>query len=254
MIFSEIYAKYYDQIHRGKDYIAESQNLQKVINKNRSSFSRWKVLDFGCGTGIHLDALSSQNLDLYGYDRNSYMLQQAKDKYPNLHLTNNLNSFPNDFDLIYSLFDVLSYQVINQDLELFFRSIYKKLLPGGLMVVDGWNLNGVRRDPPSRQERSFKYQDQKISRIVNPSTLDNFRITNLNISLCEYPAGRLLAAETHVIRAFEPTELLFAVKSCGFSDAVINDGRDWNSPLEDSSWKFVMMARKEVENEEDSGH
>jgi len=244
MIFSKFYAECYDQIHSSKSYEGESARMLKILESNPGKTGITRILDFGCGTGIHLNALLDKKLELYGYDRNEYMLDIARRNYPGLFVTSDFAKIPGELDLVYSLFDVINYQVSDKEVEVFFRSIASKLRRGATLVADGWHYAGVAQDPPESRERDILFESSTITRRVTPTTSDNSRTTILEITLEDKSRSELLAQESHIMRAFDTAELEKFAIACGFKDVSIKDGSDWDKDLGPNSWRFVMFAEK----------
>lgn len=244
VIFSKFYAECYDQIHSTKSYDGESRRMLEFLERKYSHRNIDRILDFGCGTGIHLNTLADGKLELYGYDRNEYMLDVARQKYPHLFVTSNYEIVPKELDLVYSLFDVVNYQVTNTEVETFFRSLALKLNEGAIMVIDGWHYSGVVQDPPVMRERDVTFENSIITRRVVPSTLNNYRTTILDITLENKSKSELLTHESHVMRAFDANELEQIASNCGLSNISFRDGGDWDKDLTVDSWRFVMFAEK----------
>lgn len=244
VIFSKFYAECYDQIHSTKSYDGESRKMLEFLETRFGERNIDRILDFGCGTGIHLNSLADGKLELYGYDRNEYMLNVARQKYPNLFVTSNYEIVPKDLDLVYSLFDVLSYQVTRADVETFFRSLALKLNEGAIMVIDGWHYSGVVQDPPEMRERDFIFENSVITRRVVPRTLNDYRTTTLDITLENKSKSELITHESHIMRAFDASELEQIAGNCGFKNIFFQDGGNWDKDLTVDSWRFVMFAEK----------
>ena len=145
-------------------------------------------------------------------------------------------------DLVYSIFDVASYQVTVEELEGFFQLIVSKLRVAGLVVIDGWHYLGVKMDPPEVRERSFELNGMRICRKVEPSSEDNFRTTSLQISLINGDTGKVVASEVHTMRAFTKEEIFDVARKMGFRNIQFRDGREWEKELSSSSWRFMMFA------------
>jgi SAM-dependent methyltransferase len=203
-----------------------------------------RILDFGCGTGIHLNSLSDEKVELYGYDRNEYMLDVARQNYPNLFVASDYAKIPGELDLVYSLFDVVNYQVSDKEVEVFFRSLASKLARGATLVVDGWHYAGVAQDPPEMRERNILFESSTITRRVTPTTSNNYRTTVLHITLEDKARSEILTNESHIMRAFDAAELEKFATSCGFTGVSFRDGGDWDKDLMSNSWRFVMFAEK----------
>ena len=244
MIFSKFYAECYDQIHSSKSYDGESAKMLKYLETNLGKIGIYRILDFGCGTGIHLNSLLDEKLQLYGYDRNEYMLDVARQNYPDLFVASDYAKIPGELDLVYSLFDVVNYQVSDEEVEVFFRALASKLAQGATLVVDGWHYSGVAQDPPETRERNILFESSTITRRVTPTTSNNYRTTVLDITLEDKSQSEMLTHESHIMRAFDAPELEKYAKSCGFTGISFKDGRDWDKDLEPDSWRFVMFAEK----------
>ena len=245
MNFSEFYAASYDKIHNSKDYMNEATQILSFIQTELSSSKISRILDFGCGTGTHLGQLSNQKFELFGYDRNDFMLNVTMENFPHLNVTSNYSEIPNEMDLVYSIFDVVSYQVTDEELQVYFQQIASKLRFGGLTVIDGWHLLGVKLDPPQVRSRSFEIDGLRICRSVEPNSDDEFRTTTLDISLIDEDTGKILSKEIHTLRAFTKEDLLIAAESVGFRNIRFRDGKDWARGLDSSSWRIMMFAEFE---------
>ena len=244
MIFSKFYAECYDQIHSSKSYDGESAKMLKYLETNLGKIGIYRILDFGCGTGIHLNSLLDEKLQLYGYDRNEYMLDVARQNYPDLFVASDYAKIPGELDLVYSLFDVVNYQVSDEEVEVFFRALASKLAQGATLVVDGWHYSGVAQDPPETRERDILFESSTITRRVTPTTSNNYRTTVLDITLEDKSQSEILTHESHIMRAFDAPELEKFAKSFGFTGVSFKDGRDWDKDLGPDSWRFVMFAEK----------
>ena len=244
MIFSKFYAECYDQIHSSKSYEGESRRMLNYLEQSLGKKRINRILDYGCGTGIHLNSLVNEKLELYGYDRNEYMLDVARQNYPRLFVASDYAMIPKELDLAYSLFDVINYQVSDEEVEVFFTSLASKLAHGATLVVDGWHYSGVVQDPPEARERDFLFESSIITRRVTPFTSDNYRTTILDITLEDKSQSDLLAHESHIMRAFDAPELEKFANSCGFTNFSFKDGSDWHKDLGPNSWRFVMFAEK----------
>ena len=242
MNFSEFYASCYNEIHQQKAYSDEAIRLIGFLESMYPERQFARLLDFGCGTGQHLSALGADNFELWGYDPSINMIAVAKEAFPKIHFNSNLQAIPNEMDLVYSFFDVVSYQSVGEQLDLFFESIAEKIKNNGVIIVDGWYQEGVQLSPPSINIRSFDFKGRKICRRVEPSSSDQFKTTNLKISLTDERSGEVLALENHTITAHSQDELLTSLEVNGFKHIIFRDGSDWGQTLNSSSWKFMVSA------------
>ena len=121
VIFGQEYSAIYDSVHEEKNYLAEAVQIANLLTKTVGTES--KILDFGCGTGKHVSKLADSGFVISGYDVNSNMIELAKVNFPDLNFFSDLSSVPKSFNFIYSLFDVLSYQVTDFEVSGFLQQI-----------------------------------------------------------------------------------------------------------------------------------
>lgn len=244
--FRQNYSEYYDSIHGQKNYAVEAKKITELILNEFPNNNSPRVLDFGCGTGNHLNEihLLSKGIILYGYDKSEYMVNIAKQKYPMHNFATNLDSFTNNFDLVYSLFDVVNYQITDNHLIDYFTQIFSKLRIGGVFILDSWNYDGLRISPPENRERNFDYDGKKLRRIVESSSENDYKITDLEISILEHSTDLVLSKERHSIRAFDQDELENFALECGFQECSFANADNWNAPLGPHDWRLFMKAKK----------
>ena len=122
-----LYAEYYDILYRDKDYNAEVAYLNSLIKKYRIQSVK-ELLDLGCGTGIHADLFSKFGYKVDGVDISIKMINKAKASFlKNLDLNfflGDIKEFKIDkqYDVVTSLFHVISYQNKNLDLMKAFKT------------------------------------------------------------------------------------------------------------------------------------
>ena len=114
------YADYYDLLYKNKNYSSEVEYVDLLIKKY--FINAKSILDLGCGTGRHAVNLVQKGYDVCGVDISEKMISQARERY----LDKNTSFFCNDirfarlekkFDVVISLFHVISYQITNNDLK-----------------------------------------------------------------------------------------------------------------------------------------
>ena len=119
--FGDLYSKYYDLLYTDKDYDGEVEYVHNLITENSNDSQT--ILDMGCGTGIHADLLTNKGYKVHGIDLSEDMLKIANQKIEGregrLKFTHsNIQdlSLNKKFDVVVSLFHVMSYQ--NSNIEL----------------------------------------------------------------------------------------------------------------------------------------
>lgn len=241
-MFTEEYAAAYAQIHFEKDYRIEVLNLIKntQIKKNHH------ILDFGCGSGNHMQELMSLGYKVEGYDVSTDMISVAKKRgIPDELLHNEFRKIAKRYDLVYSLFDVISYQITEEQLSNYFLQISSILNPGGTIVFDGWHSSGVRLAKPEKRIRTFMLKDLLVDRIVIPFSEGlGSDIYSLRIELVDSLTGRILTSEIHRLRAWSINEIRKNASSFGVVVSEVRDGRLNNQKLSKESWRFMVQMKR----------
>lgn len=244
IMFNQEYADAYEQIHASKNYDKEIQNLISNAQLNKKE----KIFDFGCGTGQHLLKLLRLGYDVQGYDKSTSMISKAiSNGVAPESLYTQISEVVDNFDVVYSLFDVLSYQTTPFELEKFFTEILSVLNPGGRVIVDGWNATGVRADPPQKRIRNFEINGRNVSRIVTPRNASNQSDSySLTIELVDKSTNAIITAETHNMRAWHPHEIQDCLGNLGVSSIIFRDVDSVFGGLSEESWRFAALFTKNV--------
>jgi SAM-dependent methyltransferase len=243
-IFGSIYSELYDRIHQAKSYDLETTQFLAILEELGVDKSG-KFLDFGCGTGGHMNSLQGLGLQVEGFDISDEMLAVAKTKNPRGIFHRDFEKMVRPYEVVYSLFDVINYQSSPKTLGIFLQTISDLLDPGGYFIVDSWNLSGVQLDPPKISKRTIKLGDRDIQRVVTPIFEKPSEISELRIDLIDESTGKVIETEFHRMRAWTVSEVAVALASVGISILKICDGKDWSKPLEPHSWKFTLVCQKQ---------
>ena len=134
----DIYDDFYSDIY---DYLVYSDvkdeyevgEILRITTPNEKS----RILDVGCGTGHHVSAFASNNIEVVGIDQSTSMIARAKENYPGLDfkVENALNGniFRSDyFTHIICMYFTVYYM---DDKRTFFNNCIRWLTPGGYLVV-----------------------------------------------------------------------------------------------------------------------
>ncbi len=242
-MFSEKYAELYDLIHAEKNYASEVQNIVKILGI--TSLNSLRGFDFGCGTGAHASEFYKLGIVVDGYDISQDMLDVAKKKHHELKFSNNLKDFVTEYDFTYSLFDVLSYQVTEQDALMLLSALFARTKPGGVALVDSWNAVGVFRDPPKVNERLVRINDQDVVRRVTPDlNSSDSGLYKLEIDLLIGNSKNVVRSEIHLIKAWAPTQIMEMMSELGFSDFELFDPKTPGHQFDELGWRFGIKAKK----------
>jgi len=133
-VYDDFYADIYDYLVFSN--VKDEYEIGEIINKTTPS-SQSKILDIGCGTGHHVDMLSSKGLDVIGIDISPSMIKKAKMNYPNCNFevgdARDAEIFMSgSFTHIMSLYFTICYI---EDKRQFLQNCYNWLMPGGSFIL-----------------------------------------------------------------------------------------------------------------------
>lgn len=248
-----IYAQYYDLLYRDKDYEAEVKYVDKLISQFMVAAGR-DILDLGCGTGKHDYYLSELGYRIDGVDLSDEMISLATNNFKG---NSNLRFFQGNikewkspenkkYDVVISLFHVISYQKETNEVLNAFRSAFNHLKKGGLFIYDFWYGPGVLTDKPVVRIKRLENEKIKVQRISEPVQHFNENVVDVNfdVQILDKTSGNVQNFnEVHKMRYFFLPELTFYAMETGFSRP---DYLEWlgYSPLNSPSWYGVAIQRK----------
>lgn len=124
---------------RGHSLEKETNFIKAIIGDRE----RLKILDIGCGSGMHAARLQELGHEVTGIDLNSNMIQYAKEHYPQctfqqMNMTD-IDKLKERFDLIVCICTTLCYLTDNKSLDKFMNDVRGLLNPGGKFIFDVFN-------------------------------------------------------------------------------------------------------------------
>lgn len=183
------YARYYDLLYRDKDYVGEAEFIHRLIQNYAPDAQN--VLELGCGTGNHAVLLAKEGYQIHGVDFSHQMLQKASDRL--LQLPPDLASklkfshadirhikLNHSFDVVLSLFHVISYQITNEDILAAFAAVKEHLKPGGIFIFDVWYGPAVLNHRPSVRVKRLENKEINVTRIAEPVIHPNENLVDVN--------------------------------------------------------------------------
>jgi SAM-dependent methyltransferase len=246
MTFGTQYSEFYNEIHKDKDYESECNQIVEILKSNGIG-QHSRILDFGCGTGKHLERIVNEGYKCDGFDISKDMLFIARKSMPHSNFYSDINLIQDKYDLVYSLFDVLSYQVSDTEVRSFLSTLISLTSPGGRILFDSWHLEGLEKDPPSNRVKIFNANGKSFSRDVTVEKINGVRISKLNISILDIESGIKILTEEHIMRAFSKLELKSMVEELGGVDIEFFDGKEYRKRLSKDSWRMGVSFRT-IEN------
>lgn len=253
------YSRYYNLLYKDKDYAGEAEYLRGLIA--RHSPEARTVLDLGCGTGNHASLLARRGLQVTGVDQSEEMLAVARSQIPGP------DSVPSpapqvpplsfrqgdirtvrlgaSFDVVLSLFHVMSYQTSNADLRAAFATARVHLKPGGLFIFDCWYGPAVLSDRPSVRVKRLEDEEIRVTRIAEPVLHPNQNVVDVNyhVLVQDKASGALEEMrETHRMRYLFPPELDLLLQEAGLS---LVESFEWMTGREPGfdTWGVCFVVR-----------
>jgi SAM-dependent methyltransferase len=175
------YSRYYDLLYRHKDYQGEAAYIHSLIEKHRPGART--LLDLGCGTGRHASLLAGHGYAVTGVDRSPDMLAEARARGARAEfLEGDLRSvrLGREFDVVVSLFHVMSYQTTNADLAAALATLRAHLSPGGLFIFDCWYGPAVLNLRPAVRVLRLEDDATAVTRLAEPVLHPNANVVDVN--------------------------------------------------------------------------
>jgi len=159
------YARYYDLMYQDKDYVTEAKYVTSLITKHNSQAN--KILELGCGTGAHAEHFARMGYTVHGVDMSKEMLALAETRKAGLpedvaaRLSFSLGDVrtvrtEKTYDVVISLFHVMSYQSTNDDVNSAFETAARHLSLGGLFLFDFWYGPAVLTQQPDTRVKGLR--------------------------------------------------------------------------------------------------
>lgn len=249
------YAYYYDFLNNDKDYATETIFIQDLLKRYRNNSTC--ILELGCGTGGHAECLAKAGFNVCGIDRSNDMLKQAEVRRSRLpsELHSKMNFKQGDirsirlekkFDVVLSLFHVLSYQISNEDLLSAFMTAREHLNDGGILIFDCWYGPAVLTDRPEVRIKRWKNNRISVLRFADPVMHPNDNTVDVNYQIIVKKDNNNLCEEfyeTHRMRYLFRPEIEHFLSQTGFE---ILDFKEWLTGNEASfgSWNVYFAAMR----------
>jgi SAM-dependent methyltransferase len=248
------YARYYDLLYRDKNYAAEVEFIHQLIQQYAPATT--SILELGCGTGVHASLLAEKGYHLCGVDFSEVMLEQAHDRLTHLPpaQAERLQFLPGDirtvrveqrFDVVISLFHVISYQITNEDLAAAFATAKAHLKPGGVLIFDCWYGPAVLSDRPTVRVKRLADDRISVTRIAEPVMYPNQNRVDVNYQILIHDRQSNTLEELreiHTMRYLFPPEIDMLFAQHGFEGIAMGE---WMTHKEPGwhSWETYFVGR-----------
>jgi SAM-dependent methyltransferase len=243
------YADYYNLLYYDKDYRSEVNyidSLIKTYEKNRSS----SILDLGCGTGIHANMLAEIGYKVHGKDISSEMIDIAKKTFNRKELKfeiGDIRSFETEdkYDVVLSLFHVMSYQTSNEDLINALKCVKKSMKPSGVFIFDSWYGPAVLNIKPGPTTKNLEDDRLKVKRVATPE-LDQMKNTvkvNYKINITDKSNLKTFSfEESHLMRYLFFQELQILLNRIDMEIIETLEWMSYNNPNL-NSWASTFVVK-----------
>lgn len=248
------YSNYYNTLYSDKDYAGEANYIDMLIKKHHPNAKT--ILNMGCGTGRHDFLLAERGYLLTGVDFSEEMLSIAIDQKSKMDLDSSKTEFytgdirnirlPKKFDIVISLFDVMSYQTKNLDLKKAFETASFHLEKDGLFIFDCWYGPGVLNDPPTIRVKELENDKIIIKRTAKPTLYQNENIVDVDYHLFVRDKKDEKVeeiCETHSMRYLFKLEIEMIFENIGFEMISFSEFMSDSLPGPDN-WDVCFIGRK----------
>ena len=244
--FDNAYSQYYDLLYSDKSYHAEAEYVVRLLK--RFGVVSGRILEFGSGTGKHGKLLADCGYNLHGIEISEWMLERASTikgvtfekgdiRYIQLGQT---------FDVVLSLFHVISYQTSNDDLLDVFSRANEHLLAGGLFVFDFWYSPAVLTQGPSVRVKKVTNDHIDVLRVAEPEVRPNQNLVDVvyTVNVSHRNSGVTERfEERHLLRHLSLPEIKFLADVTGF-DLLHHEEFMSGEALSANSWCGIVVLRK----------
>jgi len=112
------------------------------------------------------------------------------------------------------------------------------------VAFDGWHTSGLLESPPEDRSKIVRFGGLEIERRVSVRYSPRSEVSELTIELFEIKSGNLLATEVHKMRAFDLNFITLQLEQRNYMDIQFFDASDFKSPVNQGSWRFLVIASR----------
>lgn len=211
----EAYGEYYDLIYTDKDYVSEAHYVERLIG--RAAPKSMDILDLGCGTGIHARCLAERGFKVLGVEISDEMFSKAKKRQIDASgcfavERGDARTFRSNlrFDVVISLFHVVSYLISPEDLDCFFKTAAHHLREDGCLIFDVWYGPAVLNQKPESRVKRLENEKIRVVRSAEPemNCQKNMVTVKYKIDVVDkFSSSTVYISESHNMRYYFEDEL-----------------------------------------------
>jgi SAM-dependent methyltransferase len=242
----EKYADYYELLYKDKDYFQEAQYVNNLISYYGKNFK--DILEFGSGTGQHGRILAKMGYTVHGIELSSNMVSKAKLISGFTCQQGNITNTKIDktYDVVLSLFHVMSYLITNKQLKDVFANASAHLDKGGLFIFDFWYSPAVFHHKPAVRIKRVANKKIEITRIAEPTMIQNENkvIIDYNIYVRSLLNKKIdIFKEKHTVRHFSLSEIDIISELYGFKRLEVKEFKT-GKKLNENTWGPCVVLKK----------
>jgi SAM-dependent methyltransferase len=249
------YARFYDLLYADKDYAAEAGYVAGLIQRHAPKAQA--LMELGSGTGRHAGLLAELGYRVHGVERSAAMLARsravaervnAQASAPCLVFTEGdirTVRLGCRFDVVLSLFHVISYQTTNSDALAALGAARRHLDPGGLFIFDVWYGPAVLVQRPATRVKRVSDPHWDVTRIAEPTLHCNRNAVSVTYRLLARSTADTRTdetEETHVMRYFFLPEIELLAAGSGF-ELVRTEAWLTGATLDLESWSASIILK-----------
>jgi SAM-dependent methyltransferase len=241
-----LYSKYYNLIYQKKTYKTEVNYIHNLINK--FNLNKKDILEFGSGTGSHAEFLVRKGYTVHGIEKSKSMIANCK-KIKGFTFQNGdvcEIKLRKKYDVVLSMFHVLSYQTTKTNINNFFKNASYHLKPNGLFGFDFWYTDAVNAQKPEIRLLELRNKDFKVIRLAEPSKGNLKNTINVDYTVILKNMKKNLVnviKENHKMKHFSLTELSSLYKKYRFKCLHVGQLVSDNKPSK-NTWGVFCLLKK----------
>lgn len=241
----DLYSKYYDLLYQNKDYNAEANYVSSCIKEHAPNAK--SILEFGSGTGGHGLILQKKGYNIYGIERSEKMVEVAITQ--GFHCKQaDITDFKieHKFDVVISLFHVISYINDNKSLLNVFRNASIHLNANGLFLFDVWYSPAVYHQKPEARLKKVENEEISVMRVAEPEIHSSKNVVDVNYTIIvkDKKTNKWMEfQEKHPMRHFSMPEIDLLTTFTGFNLLKAEEFLTGNQPSE-NTWGVCFILKK----------
>lgn len=244
------YSKYYDVLYQDKDYQKEVDFIVGLIKEYHPDART--ILNLGCGTGNHDFLLAKAGYQVTGIDLSEEMIDIAKTKNQGqdctfIHGDARSLDLGGMFDVVISLFHVLSYQTRNEDVHGFLSTVSTCMKPQGISIFDYWYGPAVLHMKPEKRYKEFDSQDLKVKRHASTEMdyVRNIATVHFDVTVKKKTEpAEIKLKEKHPMRYFFTPELELFYERLGLTHLKHAEWMTTNKDPSENSWAAYSLIKR----------